>query len=419
MFFKCFIKGGEKYIKEKCYSEIFEISSTREIAHQKIDKYCDEFVFKIKEYEKECLAIYEKSNIDKLKVQDSLKVHGNFLNNCKLYLNSQDIKDNEIESLKSETQKHVRALKRKVDDLNCGWFGAKALKFDQNTNMTSNFIGKLKFQNIFFSDQLKNLRQLNLMEIFNDESLEIERTEEDHFLFCFYNSTKENLSLAIITKEGVIQCENSNILSERKTVSIKEYRLFKINCDYLVYVSYMMSSKAKSEMYCFNKYLVFVKKIFFDRSIQALTVFQSDVYSLWSNNYYKCLTLSIIDENFEVTKGIGQPDPSKPFHFSKSISQIEANENYYFLLDRKQVNLMDRISGIISVKIKIETFQFFISMNRFIVTFKTRENKLNSYNFQGEMISEDCALFTTSTKLINTFDEILIFFDHFQALISF
>lgn len=365
------------------------------------------------------MAIYEKSNIDTLKIQESLTVHDDFLNNCRLYLNSLDTKDNEIESLKTETQTHVKALKRKADDLNCGWFGAKALKFDQNTNMTSNFIGKLKFQNIFFSDQLKNLRQLNIMDIFNDESLEIERTEEDNFVFCFYNSTKENLSLAIITKEGVIQCENSNILPERKTVSIKEYRLFKINSDYLVYVSYMMSSKAKSEIYCFNKYLVFVRKIVFDRSIQALTVFQSNVYSLWPNNYHKCLTLSIMDENFEVAKGIGQPDPSKPFHFSKSISQIEANETYYFLLDRKQVNLMDRMGGIISVKINIETSQFFISINRFIVTFKSRENKLNSYNFHGEMISEDFGLFTTSTKLINTFDETLIFFDHFQALISF
>ena len=126
-----------------------------------------------------------------------------------------------------------------------------------------------------------------------------------------------------------------------------------------------------------------------------------------------------MDDKFENSKSIGQSKSSQAFYFAKSIAQIEVNEEYYFLLDKKQVYLMIKEIGTISRKINIDSFQFTLFRDKFIVTFKSKEKNLTSYNLHGEMISNEKGLFTTSTKLIKSLNENLIYFDHKQSLLSF
>jgi hypothetical protein len=398
---------------------LFDILAARELAHKKIDEFCEDFISKLNNFEIESLAICQNSAINDLEARESLNGHNQFLNEWTAYLNSPKMKESEVESLKSEAQQHLKSLKRKAIDLNYKCFGAKKLKFEENSQMTSDFLGILQVQNIFFSDQLENPRQLNIIEIFNGESVQIERDVDENFALCFHNLKNETLSLVVVDTDGNIKWKQENILLENQMSSILNYKLFKINGDYFVYVSYLKTSKINCEIYSFNKYLVFLKKIIYHRPIKALAIFENKIYSLWSKNNQACLSLSIMDDKFENSKSIGQSNPTQAFYFAKSIAQIEVNEEYYFLLDKKQVYLMDKKSGTISRKINIDSFQFTLFRDKFIVTFKSKEKKLTSYDFHGEMISDEKGLFTTSTKLIKSLNESLIFFDHKQSLLSF
>ncbi len=86
--------------------------------------------------------------------------------------------------------------------------------------MTSDFLGILQVQNTFFSNQLENPRQLNITEIFNGKSVQIERVEDENFVLCFQNLKNEALSL-------VVKWRQENILLENQMSSILDYKLFK------------------------------------------------------------------------------------------------------------------------------------------------------------------------------------------------
>ncbi len=393
--------------------------ATRELAHKKIDEFCEEFISKLNNFEAESLAICQNSTINELEARASLNGHSEFLTEWTAHLNSPAMNESEVESLKSDAQQHLKSLKRKALDLNYKCFGAKKLKFEENSQMTSDFLGILQVQNTFFSNQLENPRQLNITEIFNGESVQIERGEDENFVLCFQNLKNETLSLVVVDTDGNIKWRQENILLENQMSSILDYKLFKMNGDYFVYVSFLKSSKINCEIYSFNKYLVFLKKIIYNRPIKALTVFQDKIYSLWCKNNQACLSLSIMDDKFENSKSIGQSKPSQAFYFAKTIAQIEVNEEYYFLLNNKQVYLMVKSSGKMTRKINIDSFQFTLFRDKFIVTFKSKERKLNSFNFHGDIVSDEKGLFTTSTKLIKSLNENLIFFDHKQSLLSF
>ncbi len=105
-------------------------------------------------------------------------------------------------------------------DLNYKCFVGKKLKFEEKSQMTSDFLWILQVQNIFFSDQLENPRQLNITEIFNGESVQIERGEDENFVLCFQNLKNETLSLVVVDTDGNIK------IAPRKYSSWKSNELY-------------------------------------------------------------------------------------------------------------------------------------------------------------------------------------------------
>ena len=93
--------------------------------------------------------------------------------------------------------------------------------------MTSDFLGILQVQNTFFSNQLENPRQLNITEIFNGKSVQIERGEDENFVLCFQNLKNEALSLVVVDTDGNVKWRQENILLENQMSSILDYKLFK------------------------------------------------------------------------------------------------------------------------------------------------------------------------------------------------
>ena len=201
--------------------------ATRELAHKKIDEFCEEFISKLNNFEAESLAICQNSTINELEARASLNGHSEFLTEWTAHLNSPAMNESEVESLKSDAQQHLKSLKRKALDLNYKCFGAKKLKFEENSQMTSDFLGILQVQNTFFSNQLENPRQLNITEIFNGKSVQIERVEDENFVLCFQNLKNEALSLVVVDTDGNIKWRQENILLENQMSSILDYKLFK------------------------------------------------------------------------------------------------------------------------------------------------------------------------------------------------
>ena len=422
---------------EKCSSDRIDVQLTRNLAHQKVDIYCDEFLHKIREFEQEGTKKFNQNTLDKSDLNSLIRETKSFNNKWQSFLKNLEIDESKINAASTEAQKRIKAIKRKANYLDYELFGAKLLKFEDNlNNISSKVIGTLKSRNVFYSEQLDSPSQFNFQFIHNDAQIEVEMLHENNFIVAHKNKD-DNLNLVIVNSNGIIKNEVNSIVSSiwgkdtileypntiHADLIVLKFKLMKIDEILYVFIEYkdVQLSEIIYEIQFYDSNLQLGGCWYLNNCVSSISMFENKIYMMWFKKSYNCTIVSVLDSTGKIENKFGQKCPCLPFYFANNIRQFEVNEQFYFLLDtNKIITLMNKSDGLVTKEFYINSDSFTLYLNKFFIGYDNEQKLLRSYDQNGELVSEeDGMLFTSNTKLIKAFGEQLIFYDNEEKIFSF
>ena len=401
--------NGTQKLRDTCNSDKIDIQLARQLAHTKVDIYCDEFLEQIQAFEKENMAKYKPNDLETTEYAEFIRDTDLFGAKWSEYLKSHKIDKCELRQALVEGNDRVSTLKRKASELEYRKFGAKQMRFDDKVeSLLPSSVGVIKCQNVFYAQQIDNLKHMHLPFVCASDQIEIEAFHDENF-FVAYKNAKENINLAVINSSGAVLSQVNDV-SGKSNSPVNKFKLFTIRLSCYIYVEYEDSS----EIQRYDSALNLIQNIYLDRRVSAVTSHGTDIYSLWfKKQQTACLTLSVMGSDCMVTEKIGQNSASLPFYFPADIRQLEVNEKFFILLDKSaEISFMSRVDGVISHKFAIRANAFRPYLNRFIIEFDRQRNVLSSYELDGKLVScENVAGLSKKSQLVSVYNEKLVFYD--------
>ena len=156
----------------------------------------------------------------------------------------------------------------------------------------------------------------------------------------------------------------------------------------------------------------------FDFNIDTLVTYDSELYALTVQN--DVTILSVYDLNLTNTHTYGQNSRYLPYYFPAEIKKIQVNEAYFLYLDQDEISLMNRADGLVNKRIKINSSDFQLYLDEYVLAFDGNSQRLSLYGMDGNLVNEDKLEKVPATSHLKTvLNENLIFYDSCDMSIYF
>ena len=126
-------ENGEDKIKEHCNEQIRKIQLSTEKTIEKINKFNEDLIAFVKEYEKMCIQSYSKNNKSlKEEINKIVQEANTFINEIQAYLKQYQIDDEEIKASNKKSEDLLIDLNENLRKLKFLTFDHKIIKFLPN-----------------------------------------------------------------------------------------------------------------------------------------------------------------------------------------------------------------------------------------------------------------------------------------------
>ena len=419
-------RAGKDKIKKHCDSVRGEVESALLKWHQSIDKSHDEFMEKIRLYENECLVKYDKLDLNVDEYEEFIEGKNVFLVKWEEYLRNFKINDAELVVASREAVAHLDEIQSQAMSIRCLIFNGRLLKFDESKyDIGSDIVGNIKYENIkLFKSQMATFKSFHLKSILHGymvgAKLAIEPLPNGNFVIAYKND-KNNVNLVILDRTGNVLVENNSIIYTLYDFTTRDFKLYKTKEAAFLYYSINCNNGSNAvNIKVFNENLNFNKfTLRLENDFKDFAVFDTQLFGLSDQNALFGL-LFVYDSNLQLVEQFGQEEPLMPYYFAPNVSKIQVNEEYFFLLDtNRDIKLMDRSNGLIARVFKINSSDFYIYMNEYILSYDSSLKSIFVFDFEGKESELSVKDISKNSQLIATFNEELIFFDSDLMMLSF
>ena len=413
------LKMGKSKIREHCDFVRNDVEVKVESWHQYIDKFHGEFKNTIDKYEEESLETFETSGFDKSDYEQFIQETNKFHTEWSGYLKKFQIDDQQLKSACKQAKEISSNIKIKAEDLKYRIFNNRLLSFKENEeSVKSSIIGQIEFKNIKSSSEIKEKLDLKakLNEFKDGNKINVGLLQNGNFVIAF-ESTTNNVNILILDRQGNVLNQKSSLIHDTP-IGSKNYYYFALKvstfkdsiCLYID-LDCQSSGKTTHAIKIFDLTLILKTEINLGFVLKDFTIFNNNLFIL-SFRYGSYGTISNYDENLRNIENIGQNNVNLPYFFASSIEKIQVNENFYFLLIKKQeINIMNKNDGFVVTKFFIYSKNICLYSNQYIITLDSL-SKVYFHDFKGKLENErKIDNLTSNHQLIGTSDEKLIFFD--------
>jgi hypothetical protein len=143
-------ENGEDKIKEHCDEQIRKIQLSTEKTIEKINKFNEDLIAFVKEYEKMCIQSYSKNNKSlKEEINKIVQEANTFINEIQAYLKQYQIDDEEIKEFNKKSEDLHFTLNEKLRKIKCLTFDNRIIKFLSNKKEINKFeLGNFDYEHL-------------------------------------------------------------------------------------------------------------------------------------------------------------------------------------------------------------------------------------------------------------------------------
>ena len=428
------IKNSKNKIKTHCDEVKNLIEVEAESAHATINKIKAEQLKKVDDYEKESFKVGEQeSYVYKHDISLLIKENKEFTQKWTDYLKEFKIDEQQLEAACEEATSHLNKIKREQKDIDKKIFNGKLIRFEASKKLEPSLFGSIYYEDLAYF-KIKNNKltvldlETNLIDYPKNGSVYIDVFQNKSILL-FYKSNNQNhnnFTLKLVDLESrfiqkMINFDFESSLKKFETIKnliyiIGDFETLGDDVDFRNYANDPNNTLALNEqprlwIKCFDENLNAIKEARLSYQAKHFKAYKDELFcvselpGLKKTKYF----LDIYDSNLNKLKTVGQPNESFPYYFGDTFIQFDVNQSFYFLLEFFQIKLMNRSDGLIARKLRFSTFNFYLHLEKNILSYNIREKKLFCYDLEGNKVFEE--EINIEAKLISSKSDELIFYD--------
>jgi hypothetical protein len=415
-------------IKDHCDDIRKEIQIVAEEAHQHLNEHYRLFMDKIDEYEKETQSNVETEDIYKSEIENRLKEISDFRLKWQDYLDKVVIDEDELVEASKKSDECLSKLEKDLLKLRERTFRGNILTFQKiPVDTLSDMIGSLNIQKKeYLSKRFKdvNVMKLDIKDYKEKNALAVVAGKSGSLFAVFQGETK-NLHLLSINRQGEILKEQQILL---------DYNIFydlKMICNksaLFMYVSFY-GSHFNGVNISINYYYLLrridynlntEKEINIGYNVTSLAVCNDKLFCL-SNQAFDFNRVFIYDLNLNQIKSVGENNPKLSFYFPSTITQIEACEKNFFLLDNNLITILNLYNGKVLSKFPIISNQFKCYHEQYVISYDYKNHEIVYYDLDGYIVFKNKANIQSDVdfKILIDPDNDILLYDPNQLTIYF
>jgi hypothetical protein len=103
-------------------------------------------------------------------------------------------------------------------------------------------------------------------------------------------------------------------------------------------------------------------------------------------------------------KDIAKSNPNDPFYIPSSVDKVQICENFLVFKDRGQIILLDKITGLVNKRLKIDGNDFLLNpQTNSLLTYSNELNQVVNHDFNGKSQTFDITI-SNPNKCIHFLD---------------
>lgn len=333
-----------------------DIELITESTIQYVNRFYNELIEKVNEYEKECVTNIENSG-DQFKNFEQLLVEiGNFSKHWSEYLKNFEFNLDDINLALRIGNQHLKTLQLEEVKQKRIKFNDRMLKFKENpTQLNSKLLGE-----IFYSTKITPVNNQFIAFI---DLKQLLATNFDHI--CVEKLANQRLAVVYSSIENDFSTNAILLSSEEPWTIIGRAELGNHRFDVLLtakhdnslFVCFVINFK--NEIIKFDENLNVCKSISFDSPINSLASNNANIFA-WSSIGSKILTfnpeLELIQE-----LALNVQSPELPYYLPRFICKTFADDRNFYLLDYDFNLILMSLEGRVIRRFKIDCNNFFLS----------------------------------------------------------
>ena len=413
------VKTDKSKIKEYCDFLFNNVTKVTDRTHSYLEKHRVEFMEQIDLYEKESQIQFDADakerekggELDNKFVEEVYIFHDKWIDYLKKFI----IDDVKLADAINEANDLLKRFEREIMRLKERDFKGNFLTFEKNPNIIdSSIIGKLSMEKCgYLNKKFEDLRKVTLVLKKYDTkkaALVAESINTGGLVFCYQN-TELNLTLSLVSQKGEILQSVCIPLNSSRFFDLK---LTKNQEALFIYVSYFNENEIGPKYFhilkTYDYDLNFLTETNIGQSITCLTAFDDRIFCL-TNQLFKFNKVFAYDsKKLSYIETKGQESKHEPFYFSIDIEKLEVSKEFYFLLAKKKISIMNRSNGIIfrTYDFIADDFKMFFI---YVIGFDELNKKLCYYDIDGYCIYKTIVNVSERVKLLTDGQGDISFFD--------
>jgi len=399
---------GDAKIRDHCDKVRNDMQLAIEQAHAKLDEIHKDFMDEIDNHEKECQATFKSIKQNKEDIEKALNDSNELLSKSDHLLKQFTIDQTELSTLSESAQNILANVEATRDKLQRDMFKESLLKFEKQSILDSNVVGKIVKQNIdlYFLENIENMREIDFaINIeFNHFLLYLQPFKSNTFLLLY--SKKDLLNLICFDKDGNILFEKKDLIKNKKIENFYHLQFGSSSRGQLLFICtgerHLKQANSFYNLRSFDENFNLLAEIKLDKEPEEFEVNGKNLFLL--NKKENFCTILMYNHNLEIKHKFDQENPILPFFCSSGINHFLVSNQYFIINEpiyyeddeddddddghHDNVTIINRSNGLVAHTFLIyENFhQMKLYLDKFLLAFNDKTCLLQCYNFKGDLL---------------------------------